>query len=29
MIDYAEYLRTVIARADYVLADMEERVNRL
>lgn len=29
MIDYAEYLRTVIARADYVLADMEERINRL
>ena len=29
MIDYAEYLRTVIARADYVLADMEERITKL
>lgn len=29
MIDYAAYVRQVIARRDYVLSDLEERINKL
>lgn len=29
MLNYKEYVRTTIERRDYVLADMEERINKL
>jgi hypothetical protein len=29
MIDYASYVRTVIERGDYVLSEMEERIDKL